>query len=55
MERHGDTWMARLSLTPGVYHFGFRVDGAWYVPEDAPGRVNDEYGQMNATLVVPVP
>jgi hypothetical protein len=55
MERTGDTWMARLSLPPGVYHFGFRVDGAWYVPEDAPGRVSDEYGQVNATLVVPVP
>ena len=43
------------SLPPGVYHFGFRVDGEWYVPEDAPGRVSDGYGQVNATLVVPVP
>ncbi len=55
MERHSDTWVARLSLPPGIYHFGFRVDGEWYVPEEAPGRVTDEYGQVNATLVVPVP
>ncbi|HSG82229.1 MAG TPA: glycogen-binding domain-containing protein [Gemmatimonadota bacterium] len=55
MERHGDTWMAQLSLAPGVYHFGFRVDGEWYVPQDAPGRVTDEFGQLNATLIVPGP
>jgi hypothetical protein len=55
LERRGARWMTRLSLPPGIYHFGFRVDGEWYVPEDAPGRVTDEYGQLNATLVVPGP
>ncbi len=52
MRREGGKWIAVLPVEPGVYHFGFLVDGAWYVPEDAPGRVTDEYGRVNATLVV---
>jgi hypothetical protein len=55
MARRDGRWMTRLSLPPGIYHFGFRVDGEWYVPDDAPGRVTDDYGQLNATLVVPGP
>ena len=53
MERQDDSWTIRLTLAPGVYHFGFRLDGEWFVPDDATGLITDEYGQRNATLVVP--
>ena len=53
MDRSGGTWTARVPIAPGVYHFGFRVDGEWVVPERAPGIVSDDWGRENATLVVP--
>ena len=53
MRRQGGTWVARTPLEPGLYHFGFLVDGEWFVPEDAPGRVTDEFGRVNATVAVP--
>lgn len=52
MEREDGRWRVELEVRPGVHHFGFRVDGRWHVPEDAPGRVDDEWGRVNATLVV---
>ena len=51
--REGPEWVIRIRVAPGTYHFGFQVDGLWYVPPEAPGRVADEWGQENATLVVP--
>ena len=53
MERTNGTWTARIPVAPGVYHFGFRVDGTWVVPDRAPGVVSDDWGRENATLVVP--
>jgi hypothetical protein len=53
MRRQGNVWVAEVPVEPGLYYFGFLVDGEWYVPEDAPGRVTDDFGRMNATLVVP--
>ena len=53
MARDGRAWLLEIPLTTGTYHFGFLVDGEWFVPEGAPGRVSDDWGQMNATLVVP--
>ncbi len=52
MRRDGGAWTADLPVAPGVYHYGFRVDGEWYVPEGLSGNVPDEWGRMNATLVV---
>lgn len=52
MERRDGVWVTELEVEPGVHHFGFRVDGEWFVPEDAPGRVPDDWGRTNATLVV---
>lgn len=52
MERRDGVWEAELEVEPGVHHFGFRVDGEWFVPEDAPGRIPDDWGRTNATLVV---
>lgn len=53
MERTNGTWTARVPIAAGVYHFGFRVDGEWVVPERASGIVSDDWGRENATLVVP--
>jgi len=53
MVREGRTWVLEIPLEAGTYHFGFLADGEWFVPEDAPGQVNDDWGQMNATIVVP--
>lgn len=52
MERRDGVWRAEVDVEPGVHHFGFRVDGEWFVPADAPGRVPDDWGRINATLVV---
>jgi hypothetical protein len=48
-----DEWTVELVLEPGTYHFGFLVDGEWWVPEGLQGTVPDEWGRMNATMVVP--
>ncbi|MGH7480747.1 MAG: glycogen-binding domain-containing protein [Longimicrobiales bacterium] len=46
-------WSAVVAIEPGVHHFGFRADGEWWVPAEAPGRTEDEWGFATATLVVP--
>ena len=38
---------------PGFHHFGFLVDGEWWIPEGVQGAVPDEWGRVNATMVVP--
>ena len=53
MVQDGRDWVLEIPLTAGTYHFGFLVDGEWFVPEGAPGQVSDDWGQMNATIVVP--
>ncbi|UCC71545.1 MAG: glycogen-binding domain-containing protein [Gemmatimonadota bacterium] len=53
MRRDADAWVVEVTVEPGVYHFGFLVDGQWFLPDDAPGQVSDEFGRRNATLVVP--
>ena len=46
-------WTLETVLEPGVYHYSFVVDGeTWTVPANAPGLVDDGFGQKNATLVV---
>lgn len=52
MRRGPDRWMLELWVPTGVHHFGFLVDGDWFVPEGHPGNVPDEWGRTNATLVV---
>lgn len=54
MQRTGDgVWTLETVLAPGVYHYSFVVNGeTWTVPENAPGLVDDGFGQKNATLVV---
>jgi hypothetical protein len=53
LTRDEDAWSVELVLEPGTYHFGFLVDGEWWVPEGLQGTVPDDWGRMNATMVVP--
>ena len=53
MLQDGQAWVLEIPLAAGTYHFGFLVDGEWFVPEGAPGQVSDDWGQVNATIVVP--
>ena len=53
MVQDGRAWVLEIPLAAGTYHFGFLVDGEWFVPEGAPGQVSDDWGEMNATIVVP--
>ena len=52
MRRNGDRWIAELDVGVGTYHYGFLVDDEWYVPDDAPDVVPDEWGRRSATLVI---
>ncbi len=48
----GGWWVVVVKVPPGTHHFGFLVDGQWYVPDDAPDLVPDEWGRSNATMVI---
>jgi hypothetical protein len=52
MEMDGARWMVELRIPSGTHHFGFLVDGEWFLPEDAPDAVPDEWGRKNATMVI---
>lgn len=52
MEGEGARWSVRLGILDGIHHFGFLVDGEWFLPEDAPDAVSDEWGRKNATIVI---
>jgi Glycogen recognition site of AMP-activated protein kinase len=48
----GTRWTITLEIPNGTHHFGFMLNGTWFVPDTAPGRVADDWGQVNATVVV---
>jgi hypothetical protein len=52
MDRDGGEWVVELPIPVGTHHFGFLADGAWFLPDDAPDTVPDEWGRSNATLVI---
>ena len=52
MRRDGDRWVAELDVPAGTHHYGFLIDDEWYVPDDAPDVVPDEWGRLSATLVI---
>jgi hypothetical protein len=52
MTRDGDVWALEMEVPDGIHHFGFLTDEVWYIPEDAPDAVADEWGRKNATLVI---
>jgi hypothetical protein len=45
-------WEAELEVPAGTHHYGFLADGEWYLPEDEPSAVPDEWGRMSAILVI---
>ena len=53
LQRNGSIWSAEVDIDPGTCHFGFLVDGEWWLPEDLQGTVPDEWGRRNATMIVP--
>lgn len=53
LARDGTGWSVELEMEPGTYHFGFLVDGEWWLPEGLQGTVPDDWGRSNATMVVP--
>ena len=55
MLRDGEVWRLTLPVDAGVHHFGFFVDGQWYVPATAPGLTEDEWGEVQATIFVSEP
>lgn len=52
LSRDADAWTVHLPIAPGAYHFGFFVDGEWYVPPEASGLTVDDWGTTQATIVV---
>jgi hypothetical protein len=55
MTRTADGWTISLIVPAGAHQFSFLLDGTrWYLPEGAPGVVDDGFGRKNATLVIGV-
>lgn len=52
MRREGERWIVDLDVGVGTHHFGYLVDGEWYVPEGQESVVPDEWGRMTAILVI---
>lgn len=52
MSARGRRWSVELEVPPGTYHFGFLVNGNWYLPADAADAVPDEWGRRSATVVI---
>ena len=52
MSLRGNRWQVEIDVATGTHHFGFLIDDEWYVPDDAPDGVLDEWGRTNATLVI---
>jgi hypothetical protein len=52
MLQESGRWTVVLEIASGIHHFGFLVDDEWFVPDDAPDVVPDEWGRRSATLVI---
>ena len=52
MQRAGGSWEVEVDVAPGTHHYGFLVDGEWYVPQDTRDVVPDEWGRESAILVI---
>lgn len=52
MESHNDTWMKRINLKKGTYHYRFVIDGKWSEdPQNTRKEINP-YGEMDSLLEV---
>jgi hypothetical protein len=52
MRREGAKWVAEVPVRTGTHHFGYLVDGEWFVPENEESVVADEWGRTSAILVI---
>jgi hypothetical protein len=53
LERRGDLWEARLTMSPGSHHVVVRLDGgAWVAPANLT-RIDDELGGRVGLIVIP--
>jgi hypothetical protein len=53
MDRTEDGWSLTLTLSEGAHQFAFLLDGQrWYLPEGAPGIIDDGFGRRNATVII---
>jgi hypothetical protein len=52
MTKDGTRWTVDLDVASGTWHFGFMADDTWYLPDDVPDAVPDEWGRRSATLVI---
>jgi len=52
MRREGERWVAEVNVSLGTHHFGYLVDGEWFVPEEEENVVADEWGRTSAILVI---
>jgi hypothetical protein len=52
MRQQGGRWVTELQVGNGTHHFGYLVDGEWFVPENEESVVEDEWGRTSAILVI---
>jgi hypothetical protein len=52
MQSHDDDWVVEVDVKAGTHHYGFLVDGEWYLPDDIRDVVPDEWGRASAILVI---
>ncbi len=53
MQQQSDgSWTIEIDVPAGTHHFGYLADEEWFIPDDAPDVVPDEWGRLNATLVI---
>ena len=52
MQKEGNGWKAKVSLSPGRYEYRFVADGQWVSDPNARESVRNDYGSTNSVLVV---
>jgi hypothetical protein len=56
MQRGADgSWVAEVTLDPGLHHYVFVVDGSWVTDPEARSQVDDGFGRSNSVLLIPDP
>lgn len=54
MNQSNGSWMKRLSLKNGQYHYRFIVDGQWITDPENPAQEKNPYGEFDSLLKVGV-
>ncbi len=45
-------WTKSVPLKPGIYHYLFLVDGAWWTDPVNPNRVQNPFGSENSVIEI---